>query len=348
MGLTNAQVAELLARRAEEETEHRQRALRRATRAALMWWPEEIEDYLAAGGKLTELQSVGPWIARQIVSWLEEPPGDLEPPALRSGFISYSSSLALMERFPDLLGDLRGDLQMHSTYSDGKASIEEMARAALGLGYEYVAITDHSKGLKIAGGIDEPTLAQQADEIERLNQDLEREGTGFRVLRALEMNIDPDGEGDMEADALEPLELVLGSFHSQLRRTEDQTDRYLAAIRNPHVNVLGHPRGRKYNLRAGLTCDWRSVFEEGARLGKAIEMNAYPDRQDVGVELLTLAAECGAWVSIGTDSHHPEELRFVTLGLASAHLAGLPRERIVNYLSAPELVEWARAARGST
>ena len=143
---------------------------------------------------------------------------------------------------------------MHTHWSDGSGSITEMARAGLERGYEYIAITDHSKGLKIAGGIDELALARQGDEIDSWNKANQR--TSFRVLRSIEVNLSPQGEGDMDPAALKRLDLVLGSFHSALRKKEDQTDRYLAALRNPEIQILGHPRGRIYNFRFGLKADW--------------------------------------------------------------------------------------------
>lgn len=339
MSLTNSQVAELLARAAEGAEGHWGRALRKASRAAL-GWPEEIAALVAGGRRLTELARVGPRVERLLLEWLEQPPEVPDPPPARAGFLTFAEARALLSQHPEWERGLRGDLQMHTTYSDGSASIEEMGRAAFALGYEYVAVTDHSKSLKIAGGMGEDELTRQGDEITRLNQQLAKDGR--RMLRSIEMNLFPDGGGDMDAQALAPLDLVLGSFHSQLRRKEDQTHRYLAALRHPGVHVLGHPRGRIYNFRPGLRADWPRVFAEAARLGKAVEIDCYPDRQDLDVNLLGHVSDAGTWVSIGTDSHHPGELLFMPLGLAAALEAGLPRERILNFLPAEALLEWAR------
>jgi histidinol phosphatase-like PHP family hydrolase len=164
---------------------------------------------------------------------------------------------------------------MHTTWSDGSGSVLEMAQPAIERGYSYIAITDHPKGLKIAGGINERDLAEQAEEIDSANATLD----GFTVLKSIEMNISPDGSGDLEEAALRKLDLVVGSFHSALRRVEDQTARYIAALENPFVHVLGHPRGRVYNYRLGLTADWPKIFARAAKLGKAIEVDSYPDRQ---------------------------------------------------------------------
>jgi histidinol phosphatase-like PHP family hydrolase len=144
---------------------------------------------------------------------------------------------------------------MHSLWSDGSSSIEELAEAGAARGYEYVAITDHSKGLKIAGGIDEEQLAQQADEIAAVNESLRRSHRAIRVLRSIELNLNPQGEVDMDLGSLATLDIVLGCFHSALRKKEDQTDRYVAALRNPAIHILGHPRGRICNFREGLRAD---------------------------------------------------------------------------------------------
>ncbi|HEX2266839.1 MAG TPA: PHP domain-containing protein, partial [Actinomycetota bacterium] len=237
---------------------------------------------------MTELTSVGPWLARRIVEWLEDPPDVPDPPPLRRGFLTLAEVRTTLAENPDWRPALRADLQMHTTYSDGKAPLPEMVSEARTYGYEHVAITDHSKGLPIARGMDEARLAAQGYEIGGLNQDLEKSGDGFQILRAIEMNISPEGEGDMDIEALRALDLVLGAFHSQLRVTEDQTERYVAALRNPTLNVLAHPRGRRFGVRLGLQADWERVFEAALELDKALEIDGFPDRQDLNVELLQL------------------------------------------------------------
>lgn len=234
---------------------------------------------------------------------------------------------------------------MHSLWSDGAASIADMAAAAVELSYEYIAITDHAKGLKIAGGIDEAQLREQGAEIEAINQSLASAGHKLRVLRSIELNLNPSGEGDMEPDALAELDIVIGCFHSALRRKEDQTDRYLAALRDPDVQILGHPRGRIYNYRAGLSADWPRVFALAAELNKAVEIDAYPDRQDLSPDLLALAREAGCRISFGTDSHGPSQLRFMVFAAASASRTGIDRERILNFMSRDELLNWVHAVR---
>jgi histidinol phosphatase-like PHP family hydrolase len=223
-----------------------------------------------------------------------------------------------------------------------------MADAAANRSYEYIAITDHSKGLKIAGGIDERELKRQGVEIEKVNAALSKSAPYVTVLRSIEMNLNPRGEGDMSADSLRSLDLVLGSFHSALRTTEDQTERYLAAVRNPHVHILGHPRGRIYNFRLGLKAFWPRVFAETARLDKAVEIDCYPDRQDLNVALLKIARDHGTRISLGTDAHHGWQLEFIDLGLAAALRAKIPADRILNFMPLHELKAWAKCLRDRT
>ena len=234
---------------------------------------------------------------------------------------------------------------MHTEWSDGATTVAEMAAGGIERNYRYIAITDHTKGLKIAGGLDEKRLVRQGREIKRLNKQLAKEGTEFTVLRSAELNLSPDGEGDMNATAMDELDLVLGCFHSALRRTEDQTHRYLAGLRNPQIQILGHPQTRVYNRREGLHCDWSRVFAEGARLDKAVEIDGDPNRQDLRVSLLKLARKEGIRISLGTDAHHPDELAYMELSLAAALLAKIPAERIVNFMPLAELSAWVGSVR---
>jgi putative hydrolase len=338
--LTNGQLAELLARAADREEAHRARALRRASRWALVW-PEEAAA-LAERGALTELRAVGPWVAGIVEGWLENPPPVPDPPETRRGFLSLVEAQRLVERGPPWHGALVTDLQMHTTWSDGVVPLEEMVGLAARAGRNCVAITDHSKGLPIARGMDEPTLQRQIVEIDELDR---RRMAGEPlpvVLRSIEMNLAPDGSGDMDPDVLARLDLVLGAFHSKLRVTDDQTDRYLAAVRNPTIHVMAHPRGRRWNSRAGLRADWPRVFAAAAEAGTALEVDGFPDRQDLEVSLLEAARESGAWISIGTDAHRPDEHRNLQFGVAAAVAARFPPDRILNVLPPDEIRAWAR------
>jgi histidinol phosphatase-like PHP family hydrolase len=299
---------------------------------------------VSANRPLTEFHGVGPFIAKQLQAWIEKPPRDeMRPPAIRRDFLTRADARVLLASNPEWARRLEGDLQMHTTWSDGSAAILEMAEAAKERGYAFIGITDHSKGLKIAGGINEKALAEQAREIAAVNKSMR--GRGPTVLRSIEMNLSPRGEGDMDPKALARLDLVLGAFHSSLRTKEDQTERYLAALRNPDIQILGHPRGRIYNYRLGLKADWPRVFAEAARLDKAVEIDSYPDRQDLNVTLLEVARKAGVRISLGTDAHHAEQLEFIELGLAAALKARIPPDRIVNFMDLPNLRAWVKKLR---
>ncbi len=146
----------------------------------------------------------------------------------------------------------------------------------------------------------------------------------------------------MVPESLLALDFVLGSFHSSLRTVEDQTERYLAALRNMNIQILGHPRGRIYNYRIGLKADWPRVFAEATRLDRALEIDCYPDRQDLNVALLKIAREHGTRISLGTDAHHPWQLEFIELGLAAAILAKISADRVVNFMPIRDLKSWAQ------
>jgi histidinol phosphatase-like PHP family hydrolase len=346
--LSNTDIAELLAKQAEAETGILSRAFRRAARSAFLW-PENATDLAAQNRSLTELRGIGPFIEKQIRRWLDKPPPlSTKIPAIRRDFVSLAEAKQLLARKLAWAKNLRGDLQMHTLWSDGSGTIAEMADAAKERGYEYIAITDHSKSLKIAGGIDERTLKKQKREIARLNILTSRSGGKLTVLRSIELNLNLRGEGDMLPQSLSSLDIVLGSFHSSLRTTQDQTDRYLAALRNPNVQILGHPRGRIYNYRIGLSADWPRVFAEAAELDKALEIDCYPDRQDLNVGLLRGVCEHGARISIGTDAHHPWQLEFIELGLAAALKAKISPHQIINFMSILDLRNWVKQTRQSS
>lgn len=337
--MDNAGVAELLARAAEQAEGNLQKALRRASRVALTWPVEAVP--LAERGELQQLEGVGPHLERILLRWIEDDEPVPTPPEIRSGFLTLTRVRRILADHPGVR--VNGDLQSHTVWSDGGVSVAELAALAEAEGFSYQAITDHSKGLKIAGGMDEDELARQGYEIEAVNE--RYASGGFRLLKSIEMNLSVTGEGDMDPQALAKLDLVLASFHSKLRLKEDQTDRYLAALANPDIHILGHPQGRMYNFRTGLSADWRRVMAEATRLGKAVEVDAFPDRQDLRVDLLALAVDEGTTVSIGSDAHWPGQIRYVEFGLAAALEAGVPPERILNLRSAAELLEWAGELR---
>lgn len=333
----NRVIAEiLLAASDSAETDQRRRALRRAGRAALMW-PVEAHDLQLRGEPLTSLSKVGPWVAAQMLAHAGDP---VETPPVREGFLSWAEAAALAQRFD---GAVRGDLQAHTLWSDGHSTTDEMLAAGAARGYEYLLITDHSQGLEIAHGLTPERFTDQWRELARLDGRYP-----LRVLRGIEMNIDEEGAGDMPEQTLEELDVILGAFHSALRRKEDKTDRYLAALRNPWVDVLAHPRCRMYGARVGLHADWPRVFAEAARLDKAIEVDGYPARQDVDVELLRCAVESGCRISFGSDAHHVVDLPYMTFSIGTAAAARVPAERVINCMPADDLRAWAAAHRMRT
>jgi histidinol phosphatase-like PHP family hydrolase len=343
--ISNGDIAELLWSAAEAEAGHRRQALQRAARAA-RFWPEEASGVVSAERSVTELHGVGPWVGAMIHGWLDDPPAIPEPPETRRGFLTMSEVRTALAEAPQWEEIPHGDLQMHTTDSDGSVPLRGMVSAARELGRTLVAVTDHSQSLKIAHGMDAERLALQGLAIERLNEELAGQGDPFRVLRSMEMDVFADGSSDMESEDLKDLDLVLGAFHSRLRLTDDQTDRYVLALQNPDVQILAHPRARMFGRRVGLRADWSRVFDEAARTGKALEIDATPARQDLDVDLARSAVRAGVqWFSIGSDAHAVTELQALPFGMAIAVLAGVPRERVLNYRPAGFISAWAARLR---
>jgi putative hydrolase len=342
MALTNAELGDLLWEASREEASHRRRALEKASRAS-RFWPEEASGLVAVGRSLTELRAVGPWVAARIEGWLDDPPTVPEVDQTRRGFLTYAEVRRTLDTDPAWEAAPCADLQMHTTFSDGGLPLEEMVATARTLGRSYVAITDHSQTLTVANGMTADQLQEQGRLIDELNGGFEAGGEPFRILRSMEVDLFADGTLDMDDATLSTLDLVLGAFHSKLRTNDDETARYLAALRQPRLNILAHPKARMYGRRAGLSADWRRVFGEAARLGRALELDATVWRQDLNVELATMAREEGvAWFSIGSDAHTAFELEFLPFGMATAVLAGIPRERILNYQPVEFVRAWAR------
>jgi histidinol phosphatase-like PHP family hydrolase len=339
--LHNDEISELLLRAAADEEGHRRRALERAAKAS--WtWEEEAASLVVAGRSLTELRTVGPWVGELIERWLDEQPEVPEPDEIRRGFLTTARVRAVLDADPSWVATPHGDLQVHSTDSDGALPLEEMADAARTLGRAYIASTDHSSSLTIAHGMSPEEVEAQGRRIDAFNAIAAEHGPSFRVLRSMEMDVFTDGSGDMDPDVLATLDLVLGAFHTKLRDPNDATERYLAALRNPSVHVLAHPTTRMFLRRRGLIAEWPRVFAEAARLGKAIELDGTPRRQDLPVELAQVAlAEGVEWFSMGSDAHNAQELSHLPIAMATAALAGIPRERILNYRTANEVIAWA-------
>ncbi len=256
--------------------------------------------------------------------------------AWRVGFLSRAAVGEVLA-----LGTLpasQGDLQMHSTWSDGQDSLAAMAAGCIERGYHYAAITDHSGGLPVAHGLSDERLAAQAEELERVNETC----TGrFRFLRGVEANIGADGTVDVSADRRRQLDIVVAAPHSGLRSATPQTARMLGAVETPGVHVLGHPRGRKYGQRAGILADWPRIFAAAATLGVAVEIDGDPSRQDLDAGLAQQALTAGCLFALDSDAHAVDQLGYADIARAHAVLAGIPAERIVNCWPLERLLAWA-------
>jgi putative hydrolase len=235
----------------------------------------------------------------------------------------------------------RGDFQMHSVWSDGSESLESIADACLALGHRCAGITDHSYGLSIAGGMTMEEVGQQHAAVDALNAAYKGR---FRMFKGIEANIRSDGTVDMETDELRRFEFVVASPHSLLRKSIDQTARMVGAVSQPGVCILGHPQGRRFNVRPGVSADWDTVFEAAARREVAIELDGSWDRQDIHWELASRALATGCLFALDSDAHSHPELEFIDIAIAHARLAGIPEERIVNYWSNAKFLKWAKGA----
>lgn len=235
--------------------------------------------------------------------------------------------------------DLRGDIHVHSTWSDGRATLSDIAATAAARGLEYVVVCDHSPALRITRGLDPRRLAAQAEEIERINAS----GIGATLLRGIEVDILPDGTLDLPDEVLEGLDLVVASVHTGFDQPVDvMTARILQAMANPHVDVIGHPTGRLLGRRPPYAVDTDRLIERAAETGTALEINASPERLDLNAPLARQAAEAGVRLSLGTDAHDLRELGDYTYGLMVARRAWLGPDRILNAFDLAELKEWLR------
>jgi histidinol phosphatase-like PHP family hydrolase len=234
-----------------------------------------------------------------------------------------------------------GDFQMHSRGSDGSDTVAQLAKGCRKRGYRCMAVTDHSYGLPIAGGMSMTELRAQRAEIKALNTTL---GGEFHVLQGVEANILQDGQLDMKASELRALDLVVASPHSSLRKTIDQTGRMLTAVSLPGVHILGHPRGRMFNLRHGVIADWPKVFRKAAETGVAIEIDGDVSRQDLDFSLAMVAGKAGCVFALDSDAHAADQLWMADYAIAHARLAGIPAARIINCWPTDKLVEWAAGA----
>ncbi len=255
------------------------------------------------------------------------------PPELRED--AGEIEAALGGTLPTLVpyGALQGDCQVHSTWTDGTASIEAMARAAWESGLSYIAITDHTRALAMTGGLDERALDRQAEEIRRVNATLQKEGIAFRVLHGAEVNLLKDGSLDISREALAKLDCVGVGVHSHFSLPpEEQTKRLLHAIEHPLVDIIFHPTARLIGRRDPITFDVDAVFTACARTGTALDIDAFPDRMDASDTLIRQAVEKGVRLVVSTDAHAPSHLAYRELGIAQARRGWAPKESILNTL----------------
>ncbi|MGO0575539.1 PHP domain-containing protein [Ornithinimicrobium panacihumi] len=336
-------IAFLLERQREDT--RRVEAYRNAAKVVLPLGEDEVRRRVAAG-TLKELAGIGPSTAAVI----EQAVAGQVPDKLAALEEAYAPLAVGGESMRE---QLRGDLHTHSDWSDGGSPIEEMVASAMEVGHDYLALTDHSRGLKVANGLSADRLRRQLGVVDAINA---HTGEAFRLLKAIEVDILDDGTLDQEPELLASLDIRVASVHSKLRmESAAMTCRMVAAVRDPLTNVLGHCTGRRVMSRRGdkgaasgarmrppSEFDARAVFEACAESGTAVEINSRPERQDPPGELLRLAIDLGCLFTISTDAHAPGQLDFLDLGCERAVRHGVPPERVVNTWPLDDLLEWAR------
>jgi putative hydrolase len=328
------------------EPSYRVKAFRTAADTVHRTPADELSER-AANGTLTELSGIGKVTALVVTEAL----AGREPVYLRR--VQTLGETAVSVGAAALRAALRGDCHTHSDWSDGGSSIEDMARAARALGHDYLVLTDHSPRLTVARGLSPQRLREQLGVVAELNDRL----APFRVLTGIECDINLDGTLDQEPELLAELDLVVASVHSKLRMPAEQmTARMVAAISNPHTDVLGHCTGRQVlghgrggKGRPESEFDAEVVFAACAQFDVAVEVNSRPERLDPPKRLLRLAVEAGCRIAIDTDAHAPGQLSWQSIGCERAYLCGVTPDRVVNAWGADELLRWTgrlRAAAG--
>jgi len=293
---------------------------------------------------LTDLKGIGPKTAAAIVQAAR---GEV-PEYLATLEHAYAEQLPAADDVAAFRGALRGDLHAHSDWSDGGSPIREMAEAAIALGHEYLALTDHSPRLTVANGLSPERLEQQLDVVAQLNEELDP----FRILTGIECDITIDGSLDQTDELLGRLDVVVASVHSDLRAERSaMTQRMLAAVANPHTDVLGHctgrlliPReqrnGKRQRPRPESEFDAEAVFTACVEHGTAVEINSRPERLDPPLRLLALAVELGCEFAIDTDAHAPGQLDWQYNGCERAIECGVDVDRVVNSWPLDDLLAW--------
>jgi DNA polymerase (family 10) len=250
---------------------------------------------------------------------------DTPPPEIRED--TGEIEAALEHRLPKLIGygEVRGDLHIHSRWSDGASTIEEIAKRAIEMGYEYVGISDHSKSLKVANGLSEEDVLRRNYEIDKLN---EKFAGKIRILKGMEVDILPDGSLDYDDELLKELDFVIAAVHS--RFSQDNTERIIKAMENPYVTIIAHPTGRVIGQREGYPVDIEKVMDKAVETGTALEVNSYYNRLDLNAAHCRMAVRKGVKLAINTDSHHVDHMWMVKLGVGTARRGWVERKDVVN------------------
>lgn len=319
---------------AANEPTHRVRAFRSAALMLERLSAGEVAAR-AGAGTLRELPGIGEVLNRTVTESMR---GE-EPVYLRR--LEATGGQPIAELGASLRAALLGDCHVHSDWSDGGSSIQEMAETASQLGHRYMVLTDHSPSLKVANGLTAARLERQLAEVDALNRAM----APFRILTGIEVDILLDGSLDQDPELLSRLDVVVGSVHSELRMAPGlMTRRLVAALANPLLDILGHLTGRMVageRKRPESTFDAEIVFAAAARFDKAIEVNARPERLDPPKRLLRLAVEAGCRVAIDSDAHAPGQLAWLPYGCDRAAACGVAAERVVNTVPAAQLIAWA-------
>ena len=261
------------------------------------------------------------------------------PPEMREN--QGEIELAQQGAIPRLVeaADIKGDLHVHSDWSDGGAKIQETVTQARLLGYSYVAITDHSQSLGISGGLNEQRLSQQGKVIDAINQELD----DFHVLKGIEVDILKTGRLDFDDEVLEKLDVVVASIHSNFKLDkETQTDRIIQAIKSDQVDIIGHLTGRLLNRRSGYELDIEPVLQAAAQYQVALEINSHPDRLDIDEHISRQAREMGIKIAINSDAHHREDLKLLQYGILTARRGWLQPEDVLNTMDYDSLITYLR------
>jgi DNA polymerase (family 10) len=265
------------------------------------------------------------------------------PPELREDEGEFEAARAgALPRLVEL-SDIRADLHMHSTWSDGRADIRTMAEAARARGYSHIAMTDHSAYIGLTHGLDAERLRAQRQEIAALNAAYAAQGIPFRVLCGVEVDMTPEGSLALPDDVLAELDIVVASAHIQLRQSpEAATERLLRAVRNPHVDMIGHPVGRMLGSREGAPVDIDALARAAAEHGVLLEVNSGPTRLDLEGPAVRRALELGATIAINSDAHHPDNLDWIRFGVITARRGWASAAQVANTWSFEALQEWLR------